>query len=131
MTDEELTYKIIACAIEVHRHLGPGLLESAYQKCLVYELEKAGLKYEVEKPMPLVYKELKLEQGYRMDIVVEDNVVVELKSTDKILDVHEAQILTYMKLGDYPLGLLINFNVSLLKKGINRFILSKKVSVTL
>lgn len=131
MTDEELTYKIIACAIEVHRHLGPGLLESAYQKCLIYELEKAGLKYEVEKPMPLVYKELKLEQGYRMDIVVEDNVVVELKSTDKILDVHEAQILTYMKLGDYPLGLLINFNVSLLKNGINRFILSKKVSVTL
>lgn len=131
MTDEELTYKIISCAIEVHRHLGPGLLESAYQKCLVYELDKAGLKYEVEKSMPLVYKELELEQGYRMDIVVEDNVVVELKSTDKILDVHEAQILTYMKLGDYPLGLLINFNVSLLKNGINRFILSKKVSVTL
>lgn len=131
MTDEELTYKIISCAIEVHRHLGPGLLESAYQKCLVYELDKAGLKYEVEKSMPLVYKELELEQGYRMDIVVEDNVVVELKSTDKILDVHEAQILTYMKLGDYPLGLLINFNVSLLKNGINRFVHSKKLSVTL
>jgi len=131
MTDDELTYKIIACAIEVHRHLGPGLLESAYQKCLIYELEKAGLKYEVEKPMPLVYKEIELEQGYRMDIVVEDRIVVELKSVDAVLDVHEAQILTYMKLGDYTLGLLINFNVSLLKKGINRFVHSKKLSVTL
>ena len=130
MDDNELTYKIIACAIEVHRNLGPGLLESAYQKCLIYELEKAGLKYEVEKPMPLVYKDMKLEQGYRMDIVVEERVVVELKSVDAILDVHEAQILTYMKLGNYELGLLINFNVALLKKGINRFIHTKKLGVT-
>ena len=121
--DNELTYKIIACAIEVHRTLGPGLLESTYQRCLEYELGKAGLKVETEKAMPLVYKEIEFEQGYRVDLIVEEKVVVELKHIEQILDVHEAQLLTYMKLGGYKLGLLLNFNVTLLKDGIKRFIL--------
>jgi GxxExxY protein len=120
--NNDLTYKIISCAMEVHRNLGPGLLESSYQKCLQHELELQGLTYEAEKPMPLVYKEIQLEQGYRIDLLVQNEVVVELKSVDAVLDVHEAQILTYMKLGHYSLGLLINFNVPLLRNGIKRFI---------
>ena len=116
-----LTEKIIGAAIEVHRKLGPGLLESAYQECLCYELVQNNLNFKREIPMPIVYKEIKLDHGYRLDLLVEDNVVVELKSVDALLDVHTAQILTYMRLGEYSTGLLINFNVSLLKNGIKRF----------
>ena len=122
MTENEISKLIIGNAIEVHKTLGPGLLESAYQECLYYELIKEGLFVEKEKPMPIEYKEVKLDHGYRLDLLVENKVVIELKTVDTIIDVHEAQILTYLKLGGYKLGLLINFNVSLLKNGIKRFV---------
>src|SRR5690554_1215243 len=115
MMREELTHKIIGCAIDVHKQLGPGLLENAYKECLFYLFNKNGLLVEKEKPMPLVFEEVKLECGYRIDLLVERSIVLELKSIESINDVHLAQILTYMKLGDYKLGYLINFNVSLLK----------------
>jgi len=122
MHENEISNIIIGKAIEVHKSLGPGLLESAYQECLYYELIESGLKVEKEKPMPIVYKEVKLDHGYRIDLLVEDKVVIEIKTVDAIINVHEAQILTYLKLGDYKLGLLINFNVQLLKQGIKRFV---------
>jgi GxxExxY protein len=118
----EITKKIIGCAIEVHKTLGPGLLESAYEECLAYELQKNGLNIKRQKPTPVIYKEIKLECGYRIDILVENSVVVELKVVDSLIPVHEAQILTYMKFANIPLGLLINFNVTLLKNGIRRYI---------
>lgn len=123
MTEDEISKIVIGCAIEVHKNLGPGLLESAYQECLCYELKKRGLKIHKEKPLPVVYKEIKLDQGYRIDILVENKVVIELKTVEYFTDVHSAQILTYLKLGEYKLGLLINFHVSLLKNGIKRFIM--------
>jgi len=123
MIENELSKKIIGCAIEVHKQLGPGLLESAYQECLYYELKQAGLKVQKEKPMPIVYKEVKLDHGYRIDLLVEEKVVIEIKAVEVFTDVHTAQILTYMKLGDYKLGLLLNFHTKLLKQGIKRFIL--------
>jgi len=113
---------IIGASIEVHRQLGPGLLESAYQKCLHYELEQKGLRVRNEIPRPIIYKEIHLDHGYRMDLLVEEKVVVEIKTVEKIADVHLAQLLTYLKLGGYELGLLINFNVTLLKNGIKRII---------
>ncbi len=116
-----LSNQIIGCAIEIHRELGPGLLESAYQECLFYELENKGLKVQREKPMPVVYKGVKLDHGYRIDLLVENKVVIELKTVESLTDVHQAQILTYMKLGNYPLGLLLNFHVKMLKQGIKRF----------
>lgn len=122
MIENEISKKIIGCAIEVHRQLGPGLLESAYQACLLYELELAGLKVCKEKPMPIVYKEIKLDHGYRMDLLVEDKVVIEIKTVDALIDVHTAQVLTYLKLGNYKLGLLLNFQVAVLKNGIKRVI---------
>ena len=122
MDVNEISKLIIGFAIEVHKKLGPGLLESAYQECLYYELKKAGLKIEKEKPMPIIYKEVKLDHGYRIDLLVEDNVVIELKSVEALTDVHFAQVLTYLKLGEFKLGLLINFNVKLLKNGIKRII---------
>lgn len=125
MTENEIANKIIGCAIDVHRTLGPGLLESAYQECLFYKLAQSNLVVEKEKPMPLVFEEVKLECGYRIDILVENKVVIEIKSVDGLNDVHLAQTLTYMKLGNYKLGLLINFNVSLLKSGIKRVINGK------
>ncbi len=122
MTENDIASKVIGCAIEVHKALGPGLLESAYQECLAYKLIESGLQIEKEKAMPLVFEEVKLECGYRIDILVENKVVIELKSVEALNDVHLAQTLTYMKLGNYKLGLLINFNVSLLKNGIKRVI---------
>lgn len=122
MTENELSKIIIGKAIEVHKALGPGLLESAYQECLFFELQNAGLHVVKEKPMPIVYKDIKLDHGYRIDILVENKLVVEIKTVDTLIDVHEAQILTYLKLGNYKLGLLINFNVSLLKDGIKRYV---------
>ena len=120
MTENDISNKIIGAAIKVHNALGPGLLESAYQECLYYALQKEGLKVEKEKPMPLVFEEVKLDCGYRIDLLVENKVVVELKSVEALNDVHLAQTLTYLKLGNYKLGLLINFNVALLKQGIKR-----------
>lgn len=119
---EELTDKIIGCAIEVHRVLGPGLLESIYEAALCIELRRKGLKYERQKVLPVLYKGENIGQ-YRIDLVVEDKVVLELKSVERHDLVFEAQILSYMKLGSYSVGLLINFNSSLLKRGIKRFVL--------
>ena len=122
MNENEISNKILGCAIEVHKQLGPGLLESAYQECLFYELRLADLKVEREKPMPIVYKEIALDHGYRMDLLVENKVVIELKTVEYLTDVHTAQILTYLKLGGYKLGLLLNFHISILKNGIKRVI---------
>ena len=122
MNENELSKIVIGCAIEVHKHLGPGLLESAYQECLYYELKKAGLYVQKEIPMPVVYKEVKLDHGYRIDILVDRKLVVELKTVETLTDVHIAQLLTYLKLGHYKLGLLLNFRVSTLKEGIKRVI---------
>lgn len=118
----ELTKEIIGAAIEVHRHLGPGLLESAYETCLAYELQGLGLSFERQKALPLVYKEISLDQGYRIDLLVEGNVVVELKVVEKIAPVHIAQVLSYLRFSGCRVGLLLNFNVKLLKDGIRRFI---------
>lgn len=122
MSENDIAHKIIGAALEVHKALGPGLLESAYKETLDFKLKQLGLKTEKEKPMPLVFEEIKLECGYRIDILVENKVVIELKSVEALNDVHLAQKLTYMKLGNYKLGLLINFNVGLLKNGIKRVI---------
>ena len=120
MTENEISNQIIGFAIAVHQSLGPGLLESAYKECLFNKLQKKGYFVEKEKPMPLIFEEVKLDCGYRIDILVERKVVVEIKSVEALNDVHLAQTLTYMKLGKYKLGLLINFNVVLLKSGIKR-----------
>jgi GxxExxY protein len=120
MNEEEIVSKIIGQAIEVHKTLGPGLLESSYKEYLVYKLRQTGLFVEKEKAMPLVIEEVKLECGYRIDILVNKRVVVELKSVEALNDVHMAQVLTYMKLGNFNLGLLFNFNVTLLKNGMKR-----------
>ena len=118
-----LTKEIIGAAIEVHRNLGPGLLESAYQRCLARELELKDIPYRYEWPLPLDYKGLRMKCGYRVDLLVADAVVVETKSIEAIAPVHEAQLLTYMRLGGWKVGLLINFNVLLLKNGIRRKVL--------
>ena len=120
----DLTSKILSCAIEVHKALGPGLLESAYETCLSYELKKAGLNVEQQKAIPVKYKDVMLDCGYRIDILVEDTIIVELKSVDEFHPVHEAQILTYLKFSNKKIGLLINFNVTLLKEGIKRYVLN-------
>ena len=123
MEINQITHEILDSAYKVHTKLGPGLLESAYQACLVYELKKKNLKVEVEKPLPLIYEEVKLDCGYRIDILVEDQVVVELKTVESFTDVHTAQVLTYLKLSENKVGLLINFYTKSLKNGIKRLIL--------
>ncbi|UII76724.1 GxxExxY protein [Flagellimonas sp. HMM57] len=122
MEDNHITSIIIKSAIEVHKALGPGLLESAYQECLLYELKQNNLSVTKEVALPVLYKEVKLNHGYRIDLLVENKIVVELKTVECFTDVHFAQILTYLKLGKFDLGLLINFHTSLLKNGIKRFI---------
>jgi GxxExxY protein len=122
MNENELSNRIIGLAIDIHNSLGPGLLESAYKECLFYRLGKEGYFVEKEKPMPLVYEEVKLDCGYRIDLLVERKVVIEIKSVEALNDVHFSQTLTYLKLGKFKLGLLINFNVTLLKEGIKRII---------
>ena len=122
MNENELSNKIIGCAIEVHNALGPGLLESAYKACLCYKLLQTGLIVEQEKAMPLVFENVKLECGYRLDLLVENKVVIEVKSCEALNEVHMAQTLTYLKLGNYKLGLLINFNVLKVKDGLKRII---------
>ncbi len=121
-TDEDYVRWALDSAFAVHSALGPGLLESAYQECLCYELGQAGLNFEKEKKLPIVYKDITIDHGYRIDLLVENQIVIELKTVEAFTDVHFAQILTYMKLGGYELGLLINFKVKMLKNGIKRFI---------
>ena len=121
MEINDITKQVINRAIEVHRTLGPGLLESAYLECLYYELKHSGLSVIKEKPLPIIYKDVRLEQGYRLDLLVENKVVIELKAVEAFCDAHHAQILTYLRLGGYPIGLLINFHAPLLKNGIKRF----------
>ena len=122
MLENDISEKIIGCAIEVHKSLGPGLLESAYLECLFYELQKAGLQVEKQKPLPLIYKEVKLDVGYRIDLFVEGKVIIELKSVEALNDIHIAQVLTYLKLSDCKLGLLMNFNVLRVVDGIKRLV---------
>jgi GxxExxY protein len=122
MTENEISEKIIGCAIQVHRELGPGLLESSYEECLYYELFQSGLYVEKQKPLPLAYKEVKLDCGYRIDLIVERKVIIEVKSVEALNDIHLAQVLTYLKLSNCKLGLLMNFNVLLVKDGIKRIV---------
>jgi GxxExxY protein len=122
MTENDLSFKVIGIAMEVHTALGPGLLESAYKACLFYKLIQSGLNVDLEKPMPLVFEDVHLDCGYRIDLLVEKKLVIELKSVEALNDVHLAQTLTYLKLGNYKLGLLINFNVFKLKDGIKRVV---------
>ena len=122
MKFDDLSNRVIGCAIEVHRELGPGLLESTYEQCLAYELKQNGIKFKLQHSQPVQYKEIRLDCGYRIDLLVENTLIVELKSVEEILGIHEAQILTYMKLSGARIGLLINFNVPMLKEGIKRFV---------
>ena len=122
MTENELSNKVIGISMQVHSALGPGLLESAYKECLFYLLNKNGLYTEKEKAIPLVFEEVRLDCGYRLDLLVEHKLVIEIKSVEALNDVHLSQTLTYLKLGDFKLGLLINFNVALLKNGIKRVV---------
>lgn len=122
MLFEDLTGAIIKYSMQVHSALGPGLLESAYRECLFYKLRKAGFYVEKEKPLPIIFEEVNIDCGYRIDLLVENKVIIELKSVKKIDDIHLAQLLTYMKLGKFKVGLIINFNVLSLKDGIKRII---------
>lgn len=122
MTENELSGIVFNCALKVHQTLGPGLLESAYEECLFYELKKTGLEIQKQKPLPLIYEEVKLDVGYRLDIIVENKLILEIKSVDTLNDIHFAQLLTYLKLTNCKLGLLINFNVVLIKNGIRRVV---------
>ena len=120
---DALTDQIIGFAIEVHRHLGPGLLESAYEECLCYELNENGIGLKQQVPLPVVYKSVRLDCGYRIDIIVENRLILELKATERLLPIHEAQVLTYMRLSGIGTGLLLNFNTPVLKDGIRRLML--------
>jgi GxxExxY protein len=122
VTDNDITHEIIGAAIEVHKRLGPGLLESAYEECLAHEVRLRNLRIDQQVGVPVVYKETKLECGYRMDLLVEGRIVVELKSMESLAPIHEAIILTYLRLSGHKIGLLINFNVAILKDGVRRFI---------
>jgi GxxExxY protein len=123
MEFDDLSKQVIGCALEVHRHLGPGLLESAYEQCLAHELSCAKRPFQLQAPVPIEYKDVHLDCGYRIDVLVDGKLIVELKSVERLLPIHEAQLLTYMKLAHMRTGLLINFNVRLLKDGIKRFVL--------
>ena len=122
MTENELSYKIIGLALELHKTVGPGLLESAYENALAHDLREAGLAVKQQVPMPFVYKEVNMDVGYRIDLLVEDKVIIEVKSLEALAPVHYAQLLTYLKLSDKKLGLLINFNSKVLKEGIHRVV---------
>lgn len=126
MAINDLTKEVIGAAIEVHRAFGPGLLESAYETCLCHELGLRGIQFERQKPLPLIFKGATLDWGYRLDLLVSNSVVVEIKAVEAFLPIHEAQLLTYLKLGGWNLGLLINFNVRVLKDGIKRIVLGLK-----
>jgi GxxExxY protein len=119
---EEITSEVIDCIFKVHKTLGPGLLESAYESCLMYEIKKRGLKAIKQKQLPLIYDGIKLDAGYRIDILVEDKLIIEIKASESLTDVHLAQVITYLKLSKNKLGLLVNFNVTLIKNGIKRVV---------
>ncbi len=119
---DQISHGIIGAAIEVHCHLGPGLLESAYEACLVFEIKKLGMKVEEQKPLPVVYKEVKLDCGYRLDLVVEDEIIVEIKAIEMLLPIHDAQLLSYLRLTRKKVGLLMNFHVPVLKDGLKRIV---------
>jgi len=119
---DQISRRIIGAAIEVHRHLGPGLLESAYQSCLAFELKQRGLQIEEQEALPVTYKEVKLDCGYRLDVVVESEIIVEIKAVEKLLPIHEAQLLSYLRLAHKRVGLLINFHVPVLKSGLKRIV---------
>lgn len=119
----DLTYKIIGCVYNVHSELGPGLLESTYEVCLEHEILKTGLNVERQRALPVVYDDIKLDAGYRIDLLVENKIILELKSVDEIAPIHKAQLMTYLKLSGLKLGLLLNFNVQQMKTGINRIIM--------
>ncbi len=119
---DQISRRIIGAAIEVHRHLGPGLLESAYQSCLVFELKHLGLSLEEQKALPVVYKEVRLDCGYRLDLLVEDAIIVEIKAIEKLLPIHDAQLLSYLRLAKKRVGLLMNFHVPVLKDGLKRIV---------
>ena len=121
--NDHLTERIIGFAIEVHHQLGPGLLESAYEECLCYELQQSGLTFRRQVPLPVVYKAVRLDCGYRIDVVVEERVILELKTVERLIPVHEAQLLTYLKLSGMRIGLLLNFNSPVLKDGMRRMVL--------
>jgi len=123
LLENDLTNKILKCSYKVHSNLGPGLLESSYEECLAYELRNAGLKVEKQKALPLVYEDVKLEIGYRIDLLVENKVIIEIKSVEVLNNVHTAQILTYLKSSGCRVGLLMNFNVKSLKNGIKRYVI--------
>jgi GxxExxY protein len=122
MTDNELTHEIIGAAIEVHKNLGPGLLESTYEECLCHELSQRGIPFERQKPIPVVYKGVKLDCGYRPDLLVADRVILELKSVETLAPIHDSIMITYLKLSGHRIGLLMNFNVQILKEGIKRLV---------
>jgi GxxExxY protein len=122
MNEYEISREVLGLSLQIHEKLGPGLLESAYKSCLYYEINSSGLSVEREKAMPLIYKDVKMDCGYRIDLLVEDKFVIEIKSVDSLNDIHFAQTLTYMKLGNYKLGFLMNFNVLRLKDGVKRII---------
>jgi len=123
MEFDKLSTRVIGCAIEVHRELGPGLLESTYEQCFAHELTLNGILFKLQHPQPVEYKGVRLDCGYRVDLLIEDDLIVELKSVERIKGIHEAQLLTYMKLAGVKTGLLMNFNVTKLKSGIKRFVL--------
>ena len=123
MEFDELSRKVIGCALEVHRNLGPGLLESTYRQCLACELSHGGIPFQMELPLPVRYKEMLLDCGYRIDLLVSGDLIVEIKCVETLLPIHQAQILTYMRLSKIPVGLIINFNVTRLQNGIKRFVL--------
>lgn len=125
ISENEISKIVLDCALKVHKNLGPGLLESAYEECLFYELKKTNIKIEKQKALPLIYEDVKLDVGYRIDIIIEDKFIVEIKSVEALNDIHLAQLLTYLRLSNCKLGLLINFNVNLLKNGVRRVINGK------
>lgn len=123
MIFDELSKRVIGCALEVHKNLGPGLLEPTYEQCLAHELKCAGIPFMLQHPLPVNYNGIKLDCGYRVDLFVDNKIIVELKSVDKVLPIHQAQLLTYMKLAGVKIGLLMNFNVRFMREGIKRLVL--------
>ena len=127
MTDNELTHQIIGAAIEVHKNLGPGLLELTYEECLCHELSQRGIPFERQKPVPVVYKSVRLDCGYRLDLLVADRVILELKSVEALALLHDSIMITYLKLSGHRIGLLMNFNVQTLKEGIKRLVVRESI----
>lgn len=129
--NDPLTERIIGLAIETHRQLGPGLLESAYEECLAFELAQAGIAFERQVAVPVVYKSIRLDCAYRLDLKVENRLIIEVKSVERIMPIHEAQLITYLRLTDLPVGLLLNFNTNILKSGIRRLMHSHRLTASL